>query len=228
MKKNIFLALDFNSLDKAIGITEKTKDYLAGIKIGLELYSVVGLDGLKNFEKFNLPIFLDTKIFDISNQVAKTINVIKKNKNIKYLTIHSLGSLEMLEAAKNAAKDSNLEFLAVSILTSWNDNDLKKVGIKNNIKDQVKILIKLAKKAGLSGVIASAQDIKVAREISEKMKIFCPGIRGENNKQDQKRTLSYKEFNEIADDKCFAVIGRPIYAEGDPLENLKKIINSAK
>ena len=171
---------------------------------------------------------MDTKIFDISNQVAKTINVIKKNKNIKYLTIHSLGSLEMLEAAKNAAKDSNLEFLAVSILTSWNDNDLKKVGIKNNIKDQVKILIKLAKEAGLSGVIASAQDIKVAREISEKMKIFCPGIRGENNKQDQKRTLSYKEFNEIADDKCFAVIGRPIYAEGDPLENLKKIINSAK
>ena len=104
MKKNIFLALDFNSLDKAIGITEKTKDYLAGIKIGLELYSVVGLDGLKNFEKFNLPIFLDTKIFDISNQVAKTINVIKKNKNIKYLTIHSLGSLEMLEAAKMQQK----------------------------------------------------------------------------------------------------------------------------
>ena len=61
MKKNIFLALDFNSLDKALQITEKTKDYLAGIKIGLELYSVIGLDGLKNFEKFNLPIFLDTK-----------------------------------------------------------------------------------------------------------------------------------------------------------------------
>tara|TARA_X000000368_G_C22899520_1_gene653433 strand:+ start:260 stop:946 length:687 start_codon:yes stop_codon:yes gene_type:complete len=228
MKKNIFLALDFNSLDKALQITEKTKDYLAGIKIGLELYSVIGLDGLKNFEKFNLPIFLDTKIFDISNQVAKTINVIKKNKNIKYLTIHSLGSLEMLEAAKNAAKDSNLEFLAVSILTSWNDNDLKKVGIKNNIKDQVKILIELAKEAKLSGVIASAQDIKVTREISKEMKIFCPGIRGEGSKQDQKRTLNYKEFNDIADDKCFAVIGRPIYDEGDPLENLKKIINSAK
>ena len=60
------------------------------------------------------------------------------------------------------------------------------------------------------------------------MKIFCPGIRGEGSKQDQKRTLNYKEFNDIADDKCFAVIGRPIYDEGDPLENLKKIINSAK
>ena len=227
MKKNIFLALDFNSIDRAIEVTEKTKDYLAGIKIGLELYNVIGLDGLKNFEKFKLPIFLDTKIFDISNQITKTINVIKKNTAIKYLTIHSLGSLEMLKAAKNAASGSNLEFLAVSILTSWNEKDLEKIGIKNSIKDQVKILITLAKEAGLSGVIASGQDIKIAREVSKEMKIFCPGIRGEGNKQDQKRTLSYKEFIEIADDKCFAVIGRPIY-EGNPLENIKKIINSAK
>ena len=82
-------------------------------------------------------------------------------------------------------------------------------------------------KAKLSGIIASAQDIKLARTISKDIKIFCPGIRGDQNYQDQKRTLSYKEFNDIADDKCFAVIGRPIY-EGNPLENIKKIINSAK
>ena len=75
MKKNIFLALDFNSLDKALKTTEETKDYLAGIKIGLELYSVIGLKGVKEFEKFKLPIFLDTKIFDIPNQVAKTIKI---------------------------------------------------------------------------------------------------------------------------------------------------------
>ncbi len=227
MKKNIFLALDFNSLDKALDITDKTKDYIAGVKIGLELYNVIGLDGLKNFKKFKLPIFLDIKMFDISNQVTKAINVIKKNDAIKYLTIHSLGSLEMLKAAKNAASDSNLEFLAVSILTSWNENDLKKVGIKNNIQEQVKLLIKLATEAKMSGVIASAQDIEIARKISKEIKIFCPGIRGETDKQDQKRTVSYKEFNKIADDKCFAVIGRPIY-EGDPVKNLKRIIQSAK
>jgi orotidine-5'-phosphate decarboxylase len=72
MKKNIFLALDFNSLDKALAVTEKTRDYLAGIKIGLELYNSIGLGGIKEFEKFKLPIFLDTKIFDIPNQVEKT------------------------------------------------------------------------------------------------------------------------------------------------------------
>ena len=227
MKKNIFLALDFNSLSKALEVTEKTKDYLAGIKIGLELYNSIGLAGIRDFNKFNLPIFLDTKIFDIPNQVAKTIKVISKIKSVQYLTVHALGSLEMLEAAKKAAAGTSLELLAVSVLTSWNKNNLEQIGIKHDVGDQVKILIELMFKAKLSGIIASAQDIKLARQISKDIKIFCPGIRGSQNTQDQKRTLSYKEFNAIADDKCFAVIGRPI-CEGDPLENIKKIINSAK
>ena len=227
MKKNIFLALDFDSLDKALDVTNKTKDYLAGVKIGLELYSVIGLTGIKEFDKFKLPIFLDTKIFDIPNQVVKTIKVISCIKSIKYFTIHSLGSLEMLEAAQKAAINTNIEFLAVSVLTSWNKSNLEQIGITHEVKDQVKILVKLANKAKLSGIIASAQDIKLDREISKDIKIFCPGIRGDQHTQDQKRTLSYQEFNSIADDKCFAVIGRPIY-EGNPLENIKKIINSVK
>jgi orotidine-5'-phosphate decarboxylase len=225
MRKNIFLALDFNSASRALEVTEKTKDYLAGIKIGLELYSAIGLVGIKEFEKFKLPIFLDTKIFDIPNQVSKTIKIISGIKSVQYFTIHALGSLEMLEAAQKTVAGTNLELLSVSILTSWNKNNLEQIGITLDIKEQVKILVKLAKKAKLSGVIASAQDIELVREISNDIKIFCPGIRGDQNTQDQKRILSYKEFNAIADDKCYAVIGRPIY-EGNPLENIKKIINS--
>ena len=227
MRKNIFLALDVDTFNKALEVTEQTKEHLAGIKIGLELYSSIGLAGIKEFEKFKLPIFLDTKIFDIPNQVAKTIKIISKVKSIQYFTIHALGSLEMLEVAKKAAAGTNLEFLAVSILTSWDKSNLEEIGITRNIEEQVKRLIELACKAKLSGVIASAQDIHLVRKISKDIKIFCPGIRGDQNMHDQKRTLSYKEFNTIADDKCFAVIGRPIY-EGDPVENIKKIINSAK
>ena len=223
MKKNIFLALDFDSAAKALAVTEKVKNHIAGIKIGLELYSKIGLKGIEEFSSFNLPIFLDTKIFDIPNQVAKTVKIISSFKNIKYFTIHALGSLEMLNAAK---KGSSLEFLAVSVLTSWSEEDLKKIGINNSMKNQVELLIKLATEAKLSGIIASALDIKLARSISKDIKIFCPGIRANNDKQDQKRTLSYKEFNSVADDNCFAVIGRPIY-EGNPLENINKIINSS-
>ena len=181
MKKNIFLALDFNSLNKALDITNQTKEYLAGIKIGLELYSAIGLEGVKEFEKFKLPIFLDTKIFDIPNQVAKTIKIISNLKAIKYFTIHALGSLEMLQAAQKAANGTNLEFLAVSVLTSWDKKDLEQVGITSEIKDQVKLLINLACQAKLSGVIASAQDIILARQVSKEIKIFCPGIRGDLN-----------------------------------------------
>ena len=227
MKKNIFLALDFNSLNKALEVTEETKNHLAGIKIGLELYSVIGLAGIKEFNKFKLPIFLDTKIFDIPNQVAKTIKVISKIKSIRYFTIHALGSLEMLKKAQKETTGTSLELLAVSILTSWNKNNLEQIGINHDVKDQVKILVQLTKQAKLSGIIASAQDIELVRSISKDVKIFCPGIRGDQNTQDQKRTLSYKEFSDIADDKCFAVIGRPIY-EGSPLENIKKIIDSVK
>ena len=226
MKKNIFLALDFNSLDKALDVTNQTKEYLAGIKIGLELYSTIGLEGVKEFEKFKLPIFLDTKIFDIPNQVAKTIKVISNLKAIKYFTIHALGSFEMLQAAQKAANGTSLEFLAVSLLTSWDKKDLEQIGITSEVKDQVKLLVNLACQAKLSGIIASAQDITLARKISKEIKIFCPGIRGDLNIQDQKRTLSYKEFNTIADEKCYAVIGRPIY-EGNALENIKTIIDSA-
>ena len=153
MKKNIFLALDFNSLSLALEVTEKTKDYLAGVKIGLELYSTIGLSGIKEFEKFQLPIFLDTKIFDIPNQVAKTIKVISKIKSIQYFTIHALGSLEMLKSAQKSAAGSNLEFLAVSILTSWNKSNLEEIGISHDVKNQVKRLIRLADQAKLSGTL---------------------------------------------------------------------------
>ena len=73
-------------------------------------------------------------------------------------------------------------------------------------------------------VYLSKKDIK---KLSKELKIFCPGIRGAEDKQDQKRVMSYADFSKITDDKCFAVIGRPII-EGDPVQNIKKIIQSAK
>ena len=96
-----------------------------------------------------------------------------------------------------------------------------------NLKDQIKILANLAIKSGISGVIASAQDIEMIRSLSKSLKVFCPGIRSGEDNQDQKRVMSYANFSKIADDKCFAVIGRPII-EGDPVQNIKKIIQSVK
>ena len=223
MKKNIFVALDFNSLDKALDATKKLKGQIAGVKIGSELYAICGAQGLKKFRELGLEIFLDLKLHDIPNQVKKTVAAIASLKTVKYLTIHTSGNLEMLKAAQGSS--SGIELLGVTVLTS--QSNLEGIGVKNSVKDQIKLLVNLAIEANLSGVIASAQDISLVRSLSKEVKIFCPGIRSGDAKQDQKRVMSYTDFSKIADDKCFAVIGRPII-EGDPVQNIKKIIQSVK
>ena len=226
MKKNIFVALDFNSLEKAIDVTKKIKEYIAGVKIGTELYAICGADGLKKFkEELGVEVFLDLKLGpEIPNQVRKTVAAIESLKSVKYLTVHISGDYEMLQAAQEATE--SIELLGVTVLTS--QSDLQKIGIKNSVRDQIKLLVNLAIKSKISGIIASPQEIELARSLSKDLKIFCPGIRGEEDKKhDQKRVMSYNDFSRIADDKCFAVIGRPII-EGDPVQNIKKIIQSVK
>ena len=224
MKKNIFVALDFNSLDKAIDVTKKIKDYIAGVKIGTELYTICGIEGIKKFkEELGVEIFLDLKLGpEIPNQIKKTVAAIASLNSVKYLTVHTSGDYEMLKAAQETA--GSIELLGVTVLTS--QSDLQSIGIKNSIKEQVELLVNLAIKSKIAGVIASGQDFKLVRSLSKNLKIFCPGIRGaEDKKHDQKRVMSYEDFSKIADDKCFAVIGRPII-EGDPVQNIKKIIQS--
>ena len=225
MKKNIFVALDFNSLEKAIDLAKNLRDQIAGVKIGTELYAICGPDGLKKFKELGVEIFLDLKLGpEIPNQVKKTVAALESLKCIKYLTIHISGDYEMLKAAQESA--GSIELLGVTILTS--QSDLQNIGIKNSVKDQVKLLVDLAIKSKISGVIASPQDFELVRSLSKDLKIFCPGIRGDDErKHDQKRVMSYANFSKIVDKKCFAVIGRPIYENGDPIQNLKKIIKSA-
>ena len=223
MKKNIFVALDFNSLEKALDATKKLKNQIAGVKIGTELYAICGTEGLKKFKELGVEVFLDLKLHDIPNQVKKTVAAIATLKNVKYLTIHTSGNYEMLKAAQESS--GGMELLGVTVLTS--QSDLEGLGVKNSVKEQIKLLVNLAIKANLSGVIASAQDLSLVRSLSKELKIFCPGIRSEGAKQDQKRVMSYANFSKIADEKCFAVIGRPII-EGDPVQNIKKIIQSVE
>ena len=217
MKKNIFVALDFSNFDKALDVASSVKNDAVGLKITNELFAICGKEGLKKLSDFGLEIFLDLKILDIPNTVKKTVASIASLKTVKYLTVHTSGDYDMLKAARESS--DQLELLGVTVLTS-----------QSSSKDRVKLLTNLAIKSGLGGVIASAQEYEAVRSLSKDLKIFCPGIRGaEDKKHDQKRVMSYSEFYEISknDNKAFAVIGRPIY-EGDASINVKKIINSVK
>lgn len=217
MKKNIFVALDFSNFDKALEVANNVKDDAAGLKVTNELFAICGKEGLKKLSDFGLDIFLDLKTLDVPNTVKKTVGSISSLKTVKYLTVHTSGGYEMLKAAQEDS--GSLELLGVTVLTSQSAS-----------KDQVKLLANLAIKSGLSGVIASAQEYESVRSLSKNLKIFCPGIRGiEDKKHDQKRVMSYSEFCKISknDSTAFAVIGRPIYENGDAGQNIKKIIQSA-
>ena len=218
MKKNIFVALDFSNFDKALDVANSVKNDAAGLKITNELFAICGKDGISKLANIGLEIFLDIKVYDVPNTVKKTVASIASLKTVKYLTVHTSGGYNMLKAARDAA--DNLELLGVTILTSQSAS-----------KEQVKLLADLGIKSKLSGIIASAQEYTSVRSLSKDLKIFCPGIRGvEDKKDDQKRVMSYSEFCKISknDDKAFAVIGRPIYESGDAGQNIKKIIQSAK
>ena len=218
MKKNIFVALDFSNFEQAINVANLVKDHAAGLKITNELFAICGKEGIKKLSDFGLEIFLDLKLHDVPNTVKKTVSSISSLKTVNYLTIHTSGGDEMIKAAKEAAK--GLELLGVTVLTSQTAS-----------KEQVKLLADLGVRSGLNGIIASAQEYLSVRSLSKDLKIFCPGIRGfQDKKDDQKRIMSYSEFYKISksDAKAFAVIGRPIYEAGDAGKNIKKIIESAK
>ncbi len=131
MKKNIFLALDFNSLERALDTTNKLKDQIAGVKIGTELYAICGVEGLKKIRDLGVEIFLDLKLHDIPNQVKKTTAAISSLNCIKYLTIHTSGNYEMLKAAQEVS--NKIDLLGVTVLTS--QSNLNEVGIQNTVKD---------------------------------------------------------------------------------------------
>ena len=218
MKKNIFVALDFSNFDRAIDVANSVKNDVLGLKITNELFAICGKEGLKKLSDFGLDIFLDLKTLDVPNTVKKTVVSISSLKTVRYLTIHTSGGYEMLKAARDAT--SQLELLGVTVLTSQSAS-----------KDQVSTLASLAIKSKLDGVIASAKEYETIRSLSKDLKIFCPGIRGiEDKKHDQKRVMSYSEFCKIStdDNKAFCVIGRPVYESGDAGQNIKKIIQSAR
>ena len=136
--KRVFLALDTNKLNEAIKITSLLYKDLAGIKIGKEMFSSYGPEIIKKFKKFKLPIFLDLKFHDIPTTVykaVKAINLFKPN----YLSIHSLGGDEMIQAAVKGSKYTKI--LSVQLLSHLDKSSIEKIGISISLKSEIKKLI---------------------------------------------------------------------------------------
>jgi orotidine-5'-phosphate decarboxylase len=220
--KNIFVACDVSSQKEILDLLELIHEDISGIKIGLQYITQRSPKEIRELSKFKKPIFYDGKFFDIKNTLVESIKSLR-NLNVSYATVHLLNGLDALKAANQAAQEINLNLLGVSVLTSFADEDLERLGFNNKVEDQVKMLIKIAMKANLHGVICSPLEIKMIKEIAPKLKCFTPGIRTGNTKDDQKRTLTANEAIKEGSD-CL-IIGRPI-TKGDPKENIKNILSS--
>ena len=226
-KRKIFIACDSSNLKivKKIIANTKSNKLDIGYKFGLEFfYSKYGRNFISRLK--DKKIFLDLKLNDIPNTCASAIYSLKDLKNISYVTVHINGGFEMLKAVKKASLKTkkNLKVLGVTVLTSFSNTSIKKVGHTKSIK---KLIIKqaiLAKKAKLDGIVCSGYEVKFLKRICKNMEIVTPGIRFKGDKaNDQKRIISPKSaFDNGA---SAIVIGRSI-TNGNIKSNVQKLIKS--
>ena len=230
MKRKIFIACDTIKISQINKILKNTRTDKLNVfyKFGLEFFnSKLGRTFLSKTKEKN-KIWLDIKLFDIPNTVSSSINSLKDLKNLNYLTIHVSGGLEMMLAAKKAAKktNKNLKILGVTILTSFSEKSLRDIGHMKNIKETVILQAKLAKKAGLDGVVCSGHEAKYVKKICKNMEIITPGIRMLNDsKNDQRRVVTPQEAFENG--ATGIVMGRSI-TRGNIKNNIQKLIESLK
>jgi len=220
--KNIFVACDVSSQKEILDLLELIHEDISGIKIGLQYITQRSPKEIRELSRFNKPIFYDGKFFDIKNTLVESVKSLKE-LNVKFATVHLLNGIDALNATNKAAQDINLNLLGVSVLTSFGDEDLERLGFNNKVENQVKKLIKIAVEANLYGVICSPLEIKMIKSIAPNLKCFTPGIRMGEVKDDQKRTMNANEAIKEGSD-CL-IIGRPI-TRGNPKENIKNILSS--
>src|SRR5688500_13935944 len=159
----IFVAIDTADLARARDIARAVRAVAGGIKLGLEFFAANGPSGVAELCEVGLPIFLDLKLHDIPNTVAKAIQALHLLEPA-ILTVHAAGGRAMLEDAK-AAANSNTKVVAVTVLTSLDSRDLNDVGVMDPPHGQVERLTNLAREAGLDGIVCSGQEVAAARKL---------------------------------------------------------------
>ena len=220
----IICALDTQDLNEAISWANGLRDKVGMVKLGLEFFAAHGPSGVREVAKCNVPIFLDLKLYDIPNTVARTVEAIKA-LDVEMLTLHISGGTKMLKEALSIVQGKKIKLIGVTVLTSMGNEDLSELGVAREAKSQVILLAKLAKKIGLHGVVCSALEAQeVRQECGKDFKIITPGIRMNRGHDDQKRTATPKEaINSGAD---YIVIGRPITKSSNPASSAELILKS--
>jgi orotidine-5'-phosphate decarboxylase len=183
------------------------------VKLGLEFFCANGPEGVARIAEIGIPLFLDLKLHDIPNTVAGAMRSLAPVRPA-IVTVHAAGGRAMLEAAK-AAAGQNTKVVAVTVLTSLDQTDLRSIGVDDAPHGQVQRLAALARDSGLDGIVCSGAEVKAAHSAWTDGFFVVPGVRPEGSAVgDQKRVVTPGAA--VADGASILVIGRPITEAADP------------
>ncbi len=213
MRTKVYVALDTPDLDRAKTLVAKVRHHIGGIKLGLEFFVANGRHGVHEMAQYDLPIFLDLKLHDIPNTVAKAVQALA-HLEPAILTVHAAGGRAMLEDAK-AAAPVGTKVVAVTALTSLDSEDLASIGVGGTPHDQVMRLTELAMAAGVDGIVCSGAEVGAVHKLWPRGFLVVPGVRpADGVSGDQKRVVTPRAALDAG--ASILVIGRPITQAADP------------
>ncbi|MBB1332421.1 MULTISPECIES: orotidine-5'-phosphate decarboxylase [unclassified Pseudoalteromonas] len=228
--KKVLIALDYDDQQTALNFVKQLSPDTCRLKVGKEMFTYFGPAFVKELIDLGFDVFLDLKFHDIPNTVAKAVTAAAK-MGVWMVNVHASGGVEMMTKAKQALEqfgDKAPLLIAVTVLTSMDENELKRLGVEKTPAEQVIYLAKLAKESGLDGVVCSAQEAQSLKAaLGKEFKLVTPGIRpAGSDAGDQKRIMTPKQA--IEDGSDYLVVGRPITQAADPVATLKEINDSIK
>ena len=213
MTRPIYVAIDTPDLARAKALAHQVRNHVGVLKLGLESFCANGSAGVREMAANGLPIFLDLKLHDIPNTVAKAIQALHP-LDPAILTVHAAGGRAMLEDAK-AAAPAGTKVVAVTVLTSLDGDDLDAIGVNGDTHAQVERLTALAREAGVDGVVCSGKEVAAARRLWPEGFLVVPGVRpAGDNHADQKRVITPRQALDAG--ASILVIGRPITQAANP------------
>jgi orotidine-5'-phosphate decarboxylase len=216
----IFVAIDTAEIERAIPLIQAVRAHAGGVKLGLEFFAALGPEGIRRVAELRIPVFLDLKLHDIPNTVARAVEALAPLEPA-ILTVHATGGKAMLEAAKAAAPAST-KVVGVTVLTSLDQGDLEAAGVSGSPADQVQRLAALARESGIDGIVCSGAEVAAARAAWPEGFFVVPGVRPAGGEVgDQKRVVTPAQA--FDDGASVLVIGRPITGAPDPRQAIMDI-----
>jgi orotidine-5'-phosphate decarboxylase len=223
--ERLIVALDVSSSSEARNVVGKLGESVEAYKVGMQLYTAEGPAIVRDLVASGKKVFLDLKYHDIPTTVAAAVREAAQ-LGVRMLTVHGSGGSKMLRAAADAARGTKptLKVLAVTVLTSMDEADLTKIGIRGTVVDQVVRLGSLALQAGCAGVVSSAQEVKALRaSLGEDFLAVTPGVRPAGSAHgDQLRVVTPAEA--VAAGATHIVVGRPITGAANPAKEAAAIL----